>query len=288
MQEKEINEIENNELTVIPPIDCTYNNASLVVVNYQLIKEAITNYVKKYENLEIVNETEISEMKKILASLRKKRTQIDTERKEIKKEILAQFNVGESQFQDLAKTFDTAIENIDSQLKAFDEKRKNERLDYVKSIFDSIEKPSYIPVDTLFNYIYEESFLNKTTTDKEIKNSMETKINKIEDDIQILQSVILDETKYAYALSYYINCFDLNKTITNYRETEKALDTLVTKHKVDSAIEKEDSKKYKLAFAIEATKKQVEELQDFLAVNKIRFVQIKDSQLINETLKGEN
>lgn len=285
MSEKEINEIENNELVVIPAINCTYNNASLVVVNYQAIKEAIQNYVKKYENVLILNEDEISTMKNILASLRKKRTQIDTERKEIKKEILAQFNVGESQFQDLAKTFDTAIENIDSQLKAFEEKRKSEKLEYVKSIFESIEnKPQFIP----FEKVFDETFLNKTSTDSKIKEEMEIRITKIENDIQVLKQVILNETEFAYALNYYLKDFDLNATIANYRETSKTIDNLQAKKEVDKAIEKEDSKKYRLAFAIEATKKQVEELQSFLNNHKIRFVQIKNNQLISETLKGEN
>lgn len=265
-----------NEVT-IPGIECSYTNASLKISNYELVENAIKEFAKKYECLEISDESEITLAKRDLADLRKMQKSIDDERKSIKKEILAQFAVGEEQYVKLATLLNGAINNIDSQLKSYDAQQKQNKLEEIKTLFKEINNNDSI----LLEKIMEDKWLNKSCSIATIKNEIIVKLNKINDDISILEQVITSNENDLYLAKFeYMKNLDLQSVISNYKEKQKLLDTQEVKKIVDKKIEKQEKRVYQIAFAIEATAMQIEQLDLYLKGNKIKYKQIKDKELI--------
>ncbi len=266
---------------LIPSVESSYSQATLTIKNFNEVSKAISSFVKKYENLEITNESEIADAKKDLADLRKTQRLIDDERKAIKKEILLSFEIGEKQYKDLASLLDNAIQNIDSQLKEYDSIKQQEKRKEIEAIFNEQEKLDFITLESIFN----EKWLNKTYSLENIKSDIIEKITKISNDIQSLKQLIEDPKEFALAQRDYVQNYDLNYTIEQHMGRKKALDTLQIKEEIDKKIEKEENKIYKIAFAIQTSKKNIDELAKWLNSKNISFKQIKDKELINKVLE---
>lgn len=172
-----------------------------ISTNFDKLKNQLIKELASYKNL-TVTEDEISYAKADLALLRKKKTEIDTRRKEIKKAYSEPLTRFEDSCKELTSIFDEAIDNIDDQLKLFEEDRiahKRERIAklYTEQVGQYIE---FLPLDKNYN----EKWDNKSYSDSDIIFDISGLKQKIKSDLEVikgLSSEIEDEVIETYKAS---------------------------------------------------------------------------------------
>lgn len=172
--------------------------AGKIDCNLDEIKEAIAVQMTAYTSLE-VSEDNIAERKKDLATLRKIYKAVDDKRKSIKKEFMSPYEQFESQVKDVLSVINEPITLIDGKLKEFDATKAKEKRQHIQELYDENigEYSSYLPLEKVFN----EKWLNKSTSDKDILfdlSEAKTKVRSAIDVIKSLNSEIEDELFTVY------------------------------------------------------------------------------------------
>ena len=158
----------------------------LIVTNFDVIKAELAEKMSVYKGV-IVDEDTIKESKKDVADLRKLRDEIETKRKEIKKEWEQPYNDFKARCDELLKLIDEPIEEINTQVKAFDEQKKTEKKKVVEAIYAETigEYAEYLPFDSVFD----PKWLNVATSKKDIKFDLSEKIVKVRSDLDIIHGL---------------------------------------------------------------------------------------------------
>ena len=123
--------------------------------NNEEIKKEVAQKLEYYKNI-VYDETEIKEAKKDLARLRKFVEALENKRKEIKKQCLALYEEFEKEEKEIVAMFSAATSSIDSQIKNFEQVKKDKKLDEIKGLFVSAEFPEWVS----FEQIFDERWLN--------------------------------------------------------------------------------------------------------------------------------
>lgn len=147
------------------------NNPEQGVANYEPLKAWALEHTSIYKGL-IVDETAITEAKADVASLRKMAKTVSDLRIKVKKEHDAKIAATIDQMTELSKIFTDAATEIDKQIKAFDERRKDEKREVCEKIYTAEigDLAELIPFEKLFK----PAWLNKTTTEKMIRGDIQT------------------------------------------------------------------------------------------------------------------
>ena len=145
---------------------------------------------------------------------------IDQKRKEVKNQCLEPYKEFEEKASDLMSLIDEPIGLIDSQVRAFEEKRKAERREKVWELYESIigELVEYLP----FERIYDPKWDNVSRSIKSIREDLESIINSTKMAVDTISSMNSDKT--ADALEHYKKTLDMDGAIQmiNIYEQHKA------------------------------------------------------------------
>ena len=189
--------------------------------NNEELKTAIATKMEDYKGLQYTEET-IKEAKKDKANLNKLRTALEDERKRVKKQCMAPYEVFEKQVKEIVALIDEPIALIDKQIKEVDEQKKAEKKEKIMHIYeDNIGNlKELIPFEKLFKPEY----LNASKSIKSITEELTGIVAKINADLKVIDEL---DTKYEMQVKdMYIRTFDLSMALhENARliETEKRL-----------------------------------------------------------------
>lgn len=192
--------------------------AGSITTNFADIKKQLQEEMSLYESTE-VTESNLSDSKKDLAFLRKVRKAVDDKRKEVKKAYLVPYNEFEDSCKDLLSVIDKPIDNINLQIKNFDEKRIQEKKEHLESLFnENIEDlAEYIN----FNDTLVDSWANASYKDKDYLYALSEKKLKIKNDLNVitsLKSEIEGELLSIYKISGLANAIQRNTQYLNDKE----------------------------------------------------------------------
>jgi len=185
--------------------------AGSVTTNITTIKEQVEELIKPYVNYKVEDETMVGEAKKVRANLNKVNKIIDDEKKRIKKIYLAPYTEMEKVVNETKKLVKDASDDIDKQVKKYEELWKQDRETELFEHFATIDMTYPVDLDQL---LVKEMFHKGTTTKKAIE-MLETKVYKIEHDIAKLKEEdveFVDEL----VIEYLNNDFDKEKAIDRY------------------------------------------------------------------------
>lgn len=183
--------------------------------NFEELKEEITKKSSDYLNL-VYSDDQIKDAKQDRANLRKLVTALENKRKEIKKEIMVPYDDFASKEKELVEIINGAIENIDTQVKGYEEGLRQEKLAKVKEIYKECigDLDRTIPFDKIFK----ESWLNVSTTLKSIKEEIITIWEKIDGDLKIINA---ENSPYIYEMKEeYLKDFDLMAAMAKKQQLE--------------------------------------------------------------------
>lgn len=177
--------------------------------NYEELKTALTDKLEKYNNLHY-DETQIKEAKADRAALNKFKTAIEAQRKDIKAKCLAPYMQFEAKIKDLVSIVDKPILAIDTQVKKYDEERKQEKFKYLEDYYngEAQELKELLPFEKVLNERWLNATFNKDTAIQEIFNL----VSKTKKDLETLQNSV--ETAFQVEVkNVYLQTLDLGEAL---------------------------------------------------------------------------
>ena len=177
----------------------------VIEFNFDELKQEITERASTYVNL-VYSEEQIQDAKKDRATLNKFVKALSDERIKIKKECLKPYEDFEAKIKELDKIVNVAINNIDSQVKGYEEKRKQEKLDGITNFFNSTNHPEWLHISQIMN----EKWLNASVSMKSIQEEIDSRLEQIKSDLVTLAN--LPEFGFE-ATEVYKRTLDLGKAI---------------------------------------------------------------------------
>ncbi|MDD6191875.1 MAG: DUF1351 domain-containing protein [Lachnospiraceae bacterium] len=196
----------------------------VINTNFDEIRARLSEGLEEYKNMVFTEESK-KDAKETLASLRKLKTAVDGERKRIKKEYMAPCDAFESQVKELTKLIDEPITFIDGQVKAFEQKRLEEKRELIKAIYEGImdchkEAAEYVPLDR----IYDSKWENATTSQKAITEDIIARVQAVEKDLTTIlgmESKFEDKGLESYKATLELS--DAIETMNRYQKKEEEI-----------------------------------------------------------------
>lgn len=223
--------------------------------NYEELKQELIEKCKTYETIVYTDEN-IKEAKSDRANLNKLKKALNDERIRREKEYMVPFNTFKAQINEIIGIIDKPVALIDSQVKAFEEKQKQDKRAAIEELFVSIGFQSFVKLDMIFN----DKWLNASTSLKSIEDEMKQMMSKFGNDIFTLNSL----PEFAFeAIEVYKSTLDINKAIS---EAQKMAQIAKAKAEREAEIERKKAE--------EEAKRKFEEEQNAHAGSEVSAVEV--------------
>lgn len=183
-----------------------YQLPEKISFNFEELKAELTEKVSMYETM-VYTDDQIKEAKADKANLNKLKKALNDERIRREKEYMVPFNEFKAQINEIICIIDKPCMVIDQQVKAFEDKRKQEKLDEITGLFNSLEHPEWLHIAQIFD----DKWLNASTSMKSVQEEITAKLEKISTDITTLSN--LPEFGFE-AVQVYKSSLDMNKAIS--------------------------------------------------------------------------
>lgn len=200
-------EEEEMELKIYNPAEDGFVKA--IEWNHEEIKEMVSEKVSYYKGL-VYTEDEIKSAKTDRATLNKFVAALESKRKEIKKQCLAPYEDFEKKMMEIVAIVNEPINLIDSQVKAYEEKQKQEKLEKIKEYWANQTQASFLT----FEQIFDSKWLNASVSMKSIQEEINSRLEQVANDLITLQN--LPEFGFE-AVEVYKTTLDLNKALNEGR-----------------------------------------------------------------------
>ena len=264
--------------------------------NYTEVKKWIEDGIARYKGL-VYGETQIAEAKKDRANLNKLIQAIEAKRREMKQLYLSPYQNFEAQANELITMVKEQAGEIDTQVKAYDERRKQEKLEKIKAecytpMIGNLAK--LVPYERL----HDPKWLNVTCSASTIGTEMAGKIDRIVSGLDAINKMGLAPEMAERIKGVFLKNFDLAAAIAEKERIEKEQAALakyeaqqraaqeeqkytppepavpvVERHDTDPADEKIHTgpDTIQLDFRVWVTQEQMLALRNFLKTNNIKY-----------------
>jgi hypothetical protein len=178
--------------------------------NYDELKAALLQKLEYYKGL-VYTEDQIKEAKADRAKLNALATAIDGKRKDIKKQCLQPYEQFEAQIKDLLAVIKEPVALIDSQIKGYEEEKKQKKLEEVKALFEKLKDAAGEEFKFVsFEQIFEDKFLNASISLKMVETVINNKFNAIKCNLK----TIAELKEYSFeATEVYKETLNLNEAL---------------------------------------------------------------------------
>ena len=260
--------------------------------NYLEVKQWVEDGLQAYKGV-VYDENQIGEAKKDRAKLNKLAQAIDAKRREMKALYLAPYEQFEAEAKELVGMIKTVSAEIDAQVKAFDEFRKQQKQQFIE---EQIYKPIIGDLAELVPYkrLHNPKWLNVTTSTGEISDELARMVEKIENGLKAIDRLNLEADIAERVKSVFLRDFDLAAAIAEkerieaerekmarYQAAQQAQAAEATPQAISAPVEEEkpaqpeaqpavEEKVYTVTFRIHVTKAQLDGLGAYMRANEIK------------------
>lgn len=178
--------------------------AKVIEFNYDDLQKWITEQVEKYQDLTYTDET-IKNAKEDRAALNKFAERIDAARKDVKKRYLEPYNNFEEKVKSLLALIEEPTAAIDTQVKAYEEKKKAEKKTQIEEYFTAVigDLAKFLTLEKIFN----QKWLNASVTIKNVQTEIDQIIEKVKFDLQTIKDL---KSEWELTLiDTYLNTLDI-------------------------------------------------------------------------------
>lgn len=234
--------------------------ATEIHFNFEEIKNEVADKMEFYKNV-TYDETQLAEAKADRATLNKFINALDYRRKEIKDEILQPYKEFELRLNELKAIVEEPKQLIDAQIKAFEESAKEEKRQRITEIFK--EEAGERDIDLFV--IFDNRWLNKTYSEKDIREEIQAQVFNYDTNIPILE----EWPDYSEeAVRRYKETMDMSKAIGEALRLKEEAE----KRKAEEAVDKDKQKWRRLAvFASLDDMLNIEEYLNSAGINHRRI-----------------
>ena len=174
--------------------------------NFEEMKVALTEFAEPYKNV-IVTEDAIGIAKSDRAKIRSVSKHIDDYRKSVKAVYTEPLKQFEAKCKELTAICDEAALNIDTQVKAYEQKRKEEKLFLLNEYFQNANKAMHYPEYLSWEDVYTEKWGNVTYSDETARKDIDNACLQTDADVQSIinmrsefQTALLDSYKQSHKI----------------------------------------------------------------------------------------
>lgn len=207
--------------------------AGLLTWNFEQINQTVDAITKRFDGT-VYSEEMISDAKKDKASLNKLAKEINQKKIAVKKEYSKPYDVFEKQVKEVIAKINSVSNQIDEQVKAYDEKQKAEKKQIIDAYWNSLD--TGVGIDEVFD----SSWLNKTCTEKLWKTDLDLKAERFKRDAQTIEMITDAEQKVFFEERYRKN-HDIAECMNQWTDFQRIRE--LTKKTIESMESAESIKK---------------------------------------------
>ena len=251
--------------------------------NFPELKKWLEDGLTAYKG-RVYTEDTVKEAKKDAAALRKLSGAIDAKRKEMKARYLEPYTAFEAQAKELTGMIDAQVGEIAAQITAFEEARKAEKLEHIRSLYAEImgELEALVP----YEKIHDKRWLNVTTAMSSIEKEIIDKAESIRAALASIDALGLDGDMAVEVKRVYLDRLDLAAALAEkdritrerqaleiYEQARRAVEEKtadIPEHDTPKR-EREAPPLYTVDFRVWATTEQLGMLKAFLRDNRITY-----------------
>lgn len=248
--------------------------------NLEGIKSDLIELKNRYETA-IYDDDTISIAKKERAMLNSVVKELDEKRKAVKNTYLEPYNAFEKEIKALEGIINPAISNIDSQVKAFEERQREEKTTEMQAHFNREirELSQFVSLEKIMN----EKWLNKGSSIESVKSEISLSIDAIKKELETLE-IIGGENLLRLKAIYFRN-LSLSDAISENAKLTKEMEKMknavecetpilttepVYKKVIQETPAEREKKLYNISF--KASKKEFSEIQALLFSLRIEWM----------------
>ena len=220
----------------LTPAQITFSSAGAILESAEKLNQQLATVS--------VNEENIKESKRLVASVRKRANEIDQVRKDIKRDILKPYIEFESVVKEILNTVEEGENMVRSQVRELEEREREEKGDYLYEVVN--KRLRHYPLIVKYEVSPDEfilpQYLNKTFSLDKAELGITMKLESVEDDLAVLH----DLEDSSELIIDYLTHFSVSKSLSNVASRKKQLEE----------IERRKQELHKEASHKEATQKQ--------------------------------
>lgn len=237
----------------------------LIAFNNKELIQQLKPQLERYKGL-VYSQTEVSQAKVDRASLNKLKDAIEEERKRIKKTYLVPYQKFEAQVKEITALIDESTQVIDSQIKDYDNQRREKKYAEIFGFWN--QKIGDLSRLVNFEKAFKEQWLNATYSMPKVEEEITTFIAKVNQELEAITSLnFKHETRLK---DFYLQTFDLTATLQEKLRIEDCEKELAELEQKQNSPQPEEQI-YQVDFRVRATKKQLQEIKEFLIKNNIEY-----------------
>ena len=198
--------------------------------NFEELKAELSERLEYYNGLAVTEDT-VNEGKAERAKLNKLREAVEAKRKEVKRECMAPYTDFEHKIKELVAIIDAPIAAIDSQIKAFEDLRRETKRAEIQSAYEAIvpeEQRDIIPLERIFDL----KWLNATVKMKAVEEALAEIVRRTDSDLLVLDTV---EPEFAAAVrTRYAETLDIGAAL-RYQQALRDAEEAARRRAADTA-----------------------------------------------------
>lgn len=181
-----------------------------ITTNYPEVKAWVDDVAEQYRSI-VVTEDGVQAAKQDRANLRKLQANIDQVRKECRAAALAVSAETEANCKELVATLETAVQNLDTQAKAFETQRKEEKEARLKTYFERENELHNTDAYLTWEGVLDPKWLNATASEDAAKKAIDAIITNTVNGIAAI--VTLQSPFEVELLDYYRGTQDVTAVL---------------------------------------------------------------------------
>lgn len=266
----------------------------VIEANFEETRKWLENALAPFSAM-VVSENEIADAKKKRAEINKVKTALDEKRKSVKRQWVAPYLTWEKKVNELIALCDSAANNIDEQVKGFENSAKEQKRAELEAFFKESASAADVDFYITFEQIFNPKWLNSTVKIEAAKEEIDKIIQETVDDlvtIADLESDFAEELFLVYKETHDIKkVIAKNKALGEIKAVSSAQKPIPADWKATENIklpwdnetpqtsaetqETPKEKSYDLLLQLRLTEKQARNLKKFMATEGIEVVQSK-------------
>lgn len=188
-----------------------YKLPEAISFNFEELKTQIAAKTEQYTKI-VYTDDNIKAAKEDRADLNRLKKALNDERIRRQKEYLVPFEQFKKQIDEVIAIIDKPVQAIDTQIKAYEQIKQDEKKMKIQEMFDSMLFPDFVKLD---EKIFNPKWLNATVTMKQIEDSLQETKTQIIANCQTLAGL----PSYSHeAVIYYQRTLDVTGALAKVRE----------------------------------------------------------------------
>lgn len=229
-----------------------YQLPEQILFNYEELKAELTEKVQHYETL-VYTDDQIKEAKADRAALNKLKKALSDERIRREKEYMKPFDDFKSKINEIISIIDKPVAVIDKQIREYEDKRQQEKLEEIKKLWFEMEVPDGLTLDNVFN----DRMLNASFNMKHVKQCFIDAIDRFNRDMAVLVNL----SEYSFeAQQTYISSLDLSKAMNEANRLSRLAKQKAEYEAEQERLKAEEAKKAAQAVAPDVKEEPVSEM----------------------------